>query len=179
MPIPPPNRDQPAAVCCEQFYGLTEALVRTAGSAVADCLGPNCAGFEYYVSHAEPIGGGDYLAGWLAQVSPSPTQLSPTVYGATPFQLTFGVAVCLSGFPGITTTDGGKISTVPSPAQYMHATYFTYGVAERMWRAVANESVKGRSGVFGSCASVQIGPLIPQSPQDYSARWVMTIGAIL
>lgn len=178
MPIPSINTDQPAAVCCESWYAVVEGLTLLVGNAVTDCLGSTCGPFRVYVSHAEPIGGGDYVAGWLADLSPIvPATGVSTVYGAMPYRMTIGMAVSLSGFPGIEYTDGGKIAAVPSPAEYLHATYFTYGVAERMWRTVANEAVKGRSGTFGACAHVQLGSLNPQLPDGYNARWGMSIQA--
>lgn len=181
MPIPPLNTDQPAAVCCEQWFSVAESLVNVAGQAVADCLGSHCAGFRFYVSHGEPIGPGDYLAAWLASVEPVPTATGAiTQYGAMPYRMTFGVVVTLTGYPGIRYADGGKISTVPSAAEYMHGSYFTYGAGERMWRTVANEAVKGKAGtVFGRCANVAVGPLVPQPPENYSARWGMFVAADL
>lgn len=181
MPIPPLNSDQPAAVCCERWFRFAEDLVNVAGPAVADCLGPNCAGFRWYVSHGEPIGPGDYLAVWLASIDLIPSATGAiTQWGAMPYRYTFGAAVCLDGYPGIRYANGGAISTVPSPAEYMHASYFTYGVGERMWRAIANEAVKGKaSTVFGQCANVAVGQLIPQPPENYSARWGMFVAAEL
>jgi hypothetical protein len=178
VPIPPINTDQPAAICCETWFSIVEDLTRLAGNAVIDCLGPTCGNFRVYVSHGPPIGGGDYVAGWLADRSPITTpQGDFRVHGATPFRTTIGLAVNLANFPGIQYADGGKIAAVPSAAEYMHACYFTYGAAERMWRAVANEAPKGRSGVFGACTNVQIGSLVPEVPADYNARWGMSLTA--
>jgi hypothetical protein len=172
MPIPAFQDTTPTVICCEGWFDIVETLTIAVGAAVVDCF-PQCADIAVKVTHGEPIGGGDYVAGWLVSVAPA-LQEAPQ-WGAIPPRLTIGMAVCLDNYPGPTTTDGGRVSVVPSPAEYMHASYYTYGVAEIMWRTVANNAIAGKPGVFSRCSRVFLGPLAPQAPALYSARWGMTL----
>ena len=172
MPIPAFQDPTPVVVCCESWFDIVETLTVAVGAAVVDCF-PQCADIAVKVTHGEPIGGGDYVAGWLISVGPTITDVPQ--WGALPPRLTMGMAVCLANYPGPTII-GGEISAVPSPAEYMHASYYTYGVAEIMWKTVATNAVAGKANtVFARCSRVILGPLVPQEPAHFSARWGMTL----
>jgi hypothetical protein len=173
MPIPAFQDPTPGVVCCESWFDIVETLTLAVQTAVIDCF-PQCADIVAKVTHAEPIGGGDYVAGWLISVGPYATDTPQ--WGALPPRLTMGLAVCLGDYPGPTTTDGGQIQPVPSPAEYMHASYYTYGVAQIMWQTVASNAIAGKANTpFARCSRVILGPLVPQEPALYSARWGMTL----
>lgn len=173
MPIPAFQDPTPTLICCEGWFDIVETLTVAVGADLVACF-PQCADIAVKVTHGEPIGGGDYVAGWLISVDPG--VVDTPAWGAIAPRMTLGMAVCLSNYPGPTITDGGQIATVPSPAQYMHASYYSYGIAERMWHTVANEAVAGKPGtMFSRCSRVILGPLVPQEPALYSARWGMTL----
>lgn len=169
--IPELCSTDPAAICCESWFAITENLVIAAGTAVQEC-NPQCAEIPYYVSHAEPIGWGDYLAGWLAGVEP--IALSPK--SLPRMRLTLGFMLCQQGYPG-PKVSGNGIEAVPSPAEHTHASYFSYGVAEIAFRSMVGAVA---TGVMGACSDVLMGTLRPDPPTGTptSARWRWQISAL-
>lgn len=174
MPIPPRCDEPPAVACCTSWWDIADELASIGGEAVRDCLGEQCPDFPYFVSHDAPIGGGDYLAVWVANVGPRNFQtgkmfVSPTV------RYSYSAALSIDGHPMPKSSRGGKMTPVPSPEEYNHASYFTYAAAQAMYRAITNALVAAPSTLLGPCAVSGLGQLVPQTPAHDSARWGMTV----
>ena len=99
MPIPPCSQDQPAAVCCDRLFTVTQQAALIAGLAVRNCFGDICSEIPIYVSHGEPVGGGDYVAAWLSSITTPGIPTGRTFFVTS--RLTINVVICLAGFPRI------------------------------------------------------------------------------
>lgn len=172
MPIPPVCSDQPAAICCDTLYTITQQAAIIAGEAVRNCFGESCGEIPIYVSHGEPVGGGDYVAAWLAAIAPPPTFSAKTFFVVS--RLTINVVVCLGGFPEIK-IQGGDLAPVPSADEHSHAAYFSYGAMESAYRAIAAQLLASPGAQLGGCTVAGISQLIPHPPAAGSARWSMSI----
>lgn len=162
----PPFCPDPPPTCCESLYDFASAIVTLAGAAVQECLGATCPNFPAYVCHGEPVGGGDYLAGWISAIQPAspPASKGLLVVG---HRATMNVALCQDGYPG-PIIEGGEIKAIPSAGEHNQASYYSYGLAEVMYRRV----LKAVSGCEVACCSpVAFGSLIAETPAMFSARW--------
>ena len=164
MAIPKLGTDQPAAPCCDSWFELIERMVSTAGEAVRSCV-PGCEAFPYYVSHGVPVGGGDYLAAWLAGTD-NLAEFNQRIFFPR-IRLTVAFALCQVGYPGPEITGNG-IESVPSPAEHTHASLFSYGAAQAAYQATL-KSISG--GCIGGCKVASIATLRPDQPESFNARW--------
>lgn len=167
----PACADNPA-ICCDRpngFHAVAERLLTTAHLAVLNCIGEElCKDFSARITHAEPIGTGDYVAVWLASVTPQISQQNrAAAILITTIRYTYGIAVCQAGYPGLKTI-GGEISTVPSDDEYNHVAPYDYALAEAVYRAILGD-ITGQQ--LTGCNFASITRLIPEAPQNYSARW--------
>ena len=173
MPIPPLCDTPVPVACCTTWWEIAEELATIGGEAVQACLGEQCAEFPYFVSHDVPIGGGDYLAVWISNVGPRNFQTGK-IFITPQIRYSYSVILSLEGHP-MPTTRAGQMTPVPSPAEYNHASYFTYAAAQAMYRAVVNQLVASPASLVGPCTVSGLGQLVPQAPAHGSARWGLTV----
>jgi hypothetical protein len=170
MPIPPLGSDQPEAICCDRIFTVTQQAAIIAGEAVRNCFGECCNDIPIYVSHGDPVGGGDYVAAWLASISPVNPIAGKTFFPSV--RLSVNVAVCLSGFPRIE-VQGGDLTPLASPDEYTRAAYFSYGAMEAAYKAIIVQLLPGSE--LGGCTVAGLSALVPQPPAAGNVRWVLTI----
>jgi hypothetical protein len=173
MPIPPCSSDQPAAVCCDRLFTVTQQAALIAGLAVRNCFGDICSEMPIYVSHGEPVGGGDYVAAWLASITtPAVVESARTFFVKS--RVNINVVVCLSGFPRIR-VQGGDIAPSPSPDEHTNAAYYSYGAMETVYRAVISQLLATPGAQLGGCDVAGFSQLVPHDPAAGNVRWSMGI----
>lgn len=169
----PKCSDHPA-ICCQRdagFHPVAQRLLDIAQLATLECVGePLCGGFDFMITHGEPVGSGDYVAVWLSQVLPTISQQrsAATSLLVTSIRQTYGISVCQEGYPGPKTGPGGEISAVPPAEEYNHVAPYDYALVEAIYFAVLN-AITTRE--VAGCAFAEITSLRAESPQNYSARW--------
>lgn len=171
-----PGCDDEPAICCDHddsFHAVTSRVLNVAVLAIIDCIGPeDCKQFAAYVPHHEPVGGGDYIAAWLADVTPTFTPPQGQKLGfVTKMRLNVGVALSQTGYPG-PEVSGGEIKAIPSADEYNHVAPYDYGLAEKVYRRILMAAV---AGDIQGCGFGTITRLYPESPAAeatrVSARW--------
>jgi hypothetical protein len=172
MPIPAPGSDQPAVICCDRIFNVTQQAAIIAGEAVRNCFGEVCAEMPIYVSHGEPVGGGDYVAAWLASITPPPVSTAKTFFVVS--RLNIGIAVCLTGFPRIE-VQGGDFAPLASPDDYTRASYFSYGAMEAAYQAIVSDLVAKPGAQLGGCTIAGMSQLFPNQPAAGNVRWAFQI----
>jgi hypothetical protein len=172
MPIPAFGTDQPAAICCDNFFTITQQAALIAGEAVRNCFGETCSELSIGVTHAEPVGGGDYVVAWLSSIVPPAIQAGKNFFPVS--RLNISVVVCLSGFPRIE-VQGGDLTPLADLDEYTHAAYFSYGAMESAYRAVVKQLVASPDSTFGGCTVAGLSNLFPQPPASGHVRWSFTV----
>jgi hypothetical protein len=139
--IPAYDCDNPAEPCCTCLYDTTAALVNAAADAVIACIGVElCRDFGRSVHIAEPVGPGDYVAGWLGTFSVAPTaQTRPGSKQLLAPRLLAPVNIRLveSGFPDPLRNIAGRLA-LPERSQLDYVSWHFYGHAEAATRALLN-----------------------------------------
>lgn len=172
MPIPPLGSDQPAVICCDRIFTITQQAAIIAGEAVRNCFGERCADMPIAVTHHEPVGGGDYVAAWLSSIAPTAISQGKTFFHVS--RLNINVVVCLGGFPRIE-VQGTEITPTASWDEYTNAAYFSYGAMEAAYRAIVAQLLVEPRAQLGGCDVAGLSALIPQPPATGNVRWSMTI----
>jgi len=160
-------------VCCDRLFTVTQQAALIAGTAVRNCFGDICAEMPVYVSHGEPVGGGDYVAAWLAGISSPPVSTTGRTFFVTS-RLNINVVICLAGFPRIR-IQGGDLAPSPSPDEHTNAAYYSYGAMETVYRAVISELLAKPGAQLGGCDVAGFGQLVPHAPAAGNVRWSMSI----
>lgn len=168
---------EPIPSCCEEFFDLADRLVTAAHTALIECLGEGCGELPAYVSHAEPVGPGDYIAGWISNITQVPGRASsPGAKVILPPRLLVQIQVRLveGGYSGLA-VKGGRI-TLPEAEQWHYAASHSYSHAQVILAAVLAAAPGACKDCH--CDSYQFVSMLPGQSQAGDINWTITLNAV-